>query len=82
MTKMMRLSEKLDDTIRAVQEIVDRYQGTLIDLNIGDKGSYLYVNFGAPIANENNAVRAASAALELRDLPEQLDFLDPLTNRH
>ncbi len=70
--------EKLDRTIRAVQTIVDRYQGTLMDLNIGDKGSYLYVNFGAPLAHENNAARAASAALELRDLPEQLTFLEPL----
>ncbi len=70
--------EKLDLMIRAVQGIVDGYQGTLIDLNIGDKGSYLYVNFGAPLAHENNAARAASAALELRDLPEQLPFLDPL----
>lgn len=70
--------EKLDKTIRAVQSIVDRYQGTLIDLNIGDKGSYLYVNFGAPLAHENNAARAASAALELRNLPELLDFLEPL----
>jgi adenylate cyclase len=70
--------EKLDATIRAVQAIVDRYQGTLIDLNIGDKGSYLYVNFGAPLAHENNATRAASAALELRDMPQQLSFLQPL----
>ncbi len=69
---------KLDATIRAVQAIVDRYEGTLIDLNIGDKGSYLYVNFGAPIAHENNSARAATAALELRDLPRDLSFLDPL----
>ena len=50
----------------------------MIDLNIGDKGSYLYVNFGAPLAHENNATRAASAALELRDLPQQLPFLEPV----
>jgi adenylate cyclase len=70
--------EKLDAMIRAIQAIVDKYEGTLIDLNIGDKGSYLYVNFGAPLAHENNATRAASAALELRDLPQQLDFLEPM----
>ncbi|MEZ4582652.1 MAG: hypothetical protein R3A10_13625 [Caldilineaceae bacterium] len=28
--------------------MVETYQGTLIDLNIGDKGSYIYINFGAP----------------------------------
>ncbi|MFN2134953.1 MAG: adenylate/guanylate cyclase domain-containing protein, partial [Candidatus Promineifilaceae bacterium] len=70
--------EKLDAMIRAVQQIVDKFQGTLIDLNIGDKGSYLYASFGAPLAHENNATRAASAALELRDLPQQLPFLEPL----
>ena len=70
--------EKLDETIRAVQSIVDRYEGTLMDLNIGDKGSYLYVNFGAPLSHENNAARAASAALELRALPVRLGYLDPV----
>lgn len=70
--------EKLDAIIRAVQDIVDRYEGTMIDLNIGDKGSYLYVNFGAPLTHENNVARAASAALEMRDLPETLTFMDPL----
>jgi len=68
--------EKLDALIRAMQVIVDRYEGTLLDLNIGDKGSYLYINFGAPLAHENNTTRAASAALELRDLPQQLPFLE------
>jgi adenylate cyclase len=70
--------EKLDSLIRAIQAIVDTYEGTLMDLNIGDKGSYLYINFGAPLSHENNAARAASTALELRDLPQQLDFLQPL----
>ena len=70
--------EKLDAFIRRVQAIVDRYRGTLVDLNIGDKGSYLYINFGAPIANEDNAARAASTALELRDLPEELPYIQPL----
>ena len=55
---------KLDAFIRWVQTVVQRYEGTLIDLNIGDKGSYLYVNFGAPIAHENNAARTAAAALD------------------
>jgi len=70
--------EKLDTLIRSIQVIVDKYEGTLMDLNIGDKGSYIYINFGAPLAHENNAARAASSALELRDLPQHLDFLDPL----
>ncbi|MBX3010788.1 MAG: tetratricopeptide repeat protein [Caldilineaceae bacterium] len=63
---------KLDAYIRWVLEVVARYEGTLIDLNIGDKGSYLYINFGAPVAHEDNAERAAATALALRNQPEQL----------
>jgi len=66
---------KLDAYMRWVQAIVDRYEGTLVDLNIGDKGSYLYINFGAPLAHEDNADRAAAAALALRDLPADLAYI-------
>jgi predicted ATPase/class 3 adenylate cyclase len=68
---------KLDTYIRWVQSVVARYEGTLIDLNIGDKGSYLYINFGAPLAHEDNADRAAAAALVLRDGPA-LDYIAPV----
>ena len=57
--------KKLDAYICWIQHVVERYQGTLIDLNIGDKGSYIYINFGAPIAYENNAARAAATALAI-----------------
>ncbi len=69
--------DKLDTYIRWVQAIVARYEGTLIDLNIGDKGSYLYINFGAPLAHEDNADRAAAAALALRAGPE-LPYILPV----
>jgi len=67
---------KLDAYIRWVQTVVSRYEGTLIDLNIGDKGSYLYINFGAPIAHEDNADRAAATALALRHPPTALQYID------
>ncbi|MCB0132457.1 MAG: AAA family ATPase, partial [Caldilineaceae bacterium] len=70
--------QKLDSYIRWVQTIVDRYEGTLIDLNIGDKGSYLYINFGAPVAHENNADRAAATALALMAQPEHLRYIAPV----
>ena len=57
---------KLDHYIRWVQQVAARYEGTLIDLNIGDKGSYLYINFGALLAHEDSSARALAAALELR----------------
>ncbi len=66
---------RLDRYVRWVQAVTARYDGTLIDLNIGDKGSYLYINFGAPLAHENNAQRAAATALALRTPPEQLAFI-------
>lgn len=67
--------ERLDAYICWVQGIVAHYEGTLIDLNIGDKGSYIYINFGAPLTHEDNAERAARAALALSKLPQTLDHI-------
>jgi len=61
---------ELDAFIREVQRITSRYDGTLMDITIGDKGSYVYVNFGALSAHEDDARRAVKAALELRSKTE------------
>ena len=45
-----------------------RFGGNVLQLTLGDKGAYLYGVFGAPLAHEDDAARAAAAALELRDL--------------
>jgi predicted ATPase/class 3 adenylate cyclase len=66
---------KLDAYVRWVQGVLARYEGSLLQISIGDKGSYLYAAFGAPMAHEDNARRAATAALELRDFPPELDFI-------
>ncbi len=58
---------ELDNFIRSVQLTVSRYEGALIDITIGDKGSYAYVNFGAVNAHEDDPRRAVKAALELRN---------------
>lgn len=71
-----RAGEKLDAYIRWVQKIVARFEGTLIDLNIGDKGCYIYINYGAPQAHEDNAARAASTALALHNPPPDLHFIE------
>ncbi len=65
---------KLDGYIRQVQRILAEYDGTLLGLTIGDKGSYLYAAFGAPVAHEDDAARAVAAALRLQVLP--LSFSD------
>jgi predicted ATPase/class 3 adenylate cyclase len=66
---------KLDAYIRWVQRVVQRYQGALIQLTTGDKGSYLYATFGAPLAHDDNNQRAAAAALDLRTPPDELAFI-------
>ncbi|MDX2160003.1 MAG: tetratricopeptide repeat protein [bacterium] len=66
---------QLDGYIRWVQRVVARYDGALLQLTIGEKGSYMYMTFGAPLAHENNPERAAAAALELRTPPEDLAYI-------
>ncbi len=56
---------KLDWYIQAVQRVIQQYDGALLQLTIGDKGSYLYAAFGAPIAHEDNAARAVTAAWDI-----------------
>ena len=66
---------KLDGYIRWVQRVVGRYAGSLIDITMGDKGSYLYVAFGAPLAHENDSERALRAALDLLAPPPELGWI-------
>ena len=67
---------KLDAFIRRVQRIATTYGGNLLHLTLGDKGACLYCAFGTPQAHENDAARAAAAALELRDLPAVTAVVD------
>jgi adenylate cyclase len=67
---------RLDTYIQAVQRILAKYNSFMIQLTTGDKGSYFYASFGAPLAHEDDAVRAVAAALELREL--RLDFINPV----
>ncbi len=65
---------KLDAYICWVQRVVTRHGGSLIQLTIGDKGSFLYAAFGAPVAHDDDALRAVQAGLELGAPPLTLDF--------
>ncbi|MEO7243698.1 MAG: tetratricopeptide repeat protein [Rubrivivax sp.] len=67
---------KLDRFIRHVQRIVTSLGGNCLHLTLGDKGAYLYVVFGAPIAHEDDAARVATAALRVRELPATTDVVD------
>ncbi len=67
--------EKLDAYIRWVQNTLARYEGYLIQLTTGDKGSYLYAVFGAPLAHDDDAARAVAAAMDLRAPLSDLEFI-------
>ncbi|MCP4359923.1 MAG: tetratricopeptide repeat protein [Chloroflexi bacterium] len=69
---------KLDSFIRQVEHILQKVDGSLLQLTIGDKGAYLYAVFGAPFAHEDDVARAAAAALELQTCPQQFPFLEPI----
>ncbi len=66
---------KLDEFVQKVQDLLVEYDGTLVDITTGDKGSHLYLAFGAPIAHEDDPERAAAAALDLRELAEEVPFI-------
>lgn len=68
--------QKLDSYVRWVQHVVQRYDGTLLHLGIGDKGSYIYISFGSPVVHENDSLRAVSTALELRESPPELSYIN------
>jgi len=57
---------ELDAFISGLQTTAEYYEGALINLTIGDKGSYAYLNFGALAAHEDDARRAIKAALDVR----------------
>ncbi len=71
-------SRKLDAFFSWVQGVVNSYEGVVHQLTLGDKGSFLYAAFGAPISHEDDTARALSTALQLRALPPDLEFIDSL----
>lgn len=68
----------LDAFMTQTQRVLHRLGGSLLQLTIGDKGSYFYAAFGAPTAHEDDAVRAAAAALEFQRMFSGFDFLETM----
>lgn len=66
---------KLDAYIRWAQNVMARYEGYLLQVTVGDKGSYFYAAYGAPISHGDDAQRAVAAAIELRSPPPEFDFI-------
>jgi len=70
---------KLQRYCTTMQEIVQRYGGRLNRVATGDKGSLLHLIFGAPVAREDNEVRALRCALDMQyQVGEQKDRVDGL----
>ena len=67
--------DKLNAFVCWIQRLLQPYEGFLLDLNVGDKGSYLYCAFGAPIAHEDDTRRALHVAAKLRRAPAEFPFL-------
>ncbi|MBH9576249.1 AAA family ATPase [Inhella proteolytica] len=57
----------LDALVAQIRRAVEQQGGTVLELSVGDKGSYLYANFGAAQVHEDDAARAVRAALALRE---------------
>lgn len=69
---------QLDHFVRRAQTELANAEGSLLALTIGDKGSYFYAAFGAPVAHEDDARRAIKAALSLRQMAAEFDALAPV----
>jgi predicted ATPase/class 3 adenylate cyclase len=62
---------ELDEFVTQAQRVFADQGGNLLQLTVGDKGAYLYGVFGSPVAHEDDAVRAMTTALALRELESQ-----------
>lgn len=69
---------KLDAYVRWLQATAQKQEGFLIQLTIGDKGSYAYFSFGAPLAHDDDSIRAVASALDLQYIPPELDFISDI----
>lgn len=68
-------AEKLNQFFSSAQQVVADYDGILHQLTVGDKGSFFYAAFGAPVSHEDDTVRAMLVALEVRKIAESLQFI-------
>jgi class 3 adenylate cyclase/tetratricopeptide (TPR) repeat protein len=66
---------RLQTYITRTQEIIHRYDGNLNRVLTGDKGSQLHILFGAPVAHEDDKVRALRCALALQRELSALPFI-------
>ncbi|MGC9024826.1 MAG: tetratricopeptide repeat protein [Chloroflexia bacterium] len=66
---------KLRRYIALAQELLASYGGHLSLVSCGDKGSLLFILFGAPLTHEDDPERAVGFALEFQEAVEALPFI-------
>ncbi|MBK7454637.1 MAG: GAF domain-containing protein [Anaerolineales bacterium] len=67
--------KKLNAFMQWVEGVIAPHNGSIIQFTVGDKGSYIYIVFGAPIAHRDDAAQAVFTALELASPPESLSYM-------
>jgi predicted ATPase/class 3 adenylate cyclase len=67
---------QLDHFVQRAQQILSEFGGNLLHVILGDKGAYLCAVFGTPHAHEDDATRAARAAIELLTLDRETAATD------
>ena len=67
-------AERLDRFVRWVEDVVAARDGSVIDLTIGEKGSYISIVFGAPTAHVDDTLRAVAVADTLRRPPPEVSL--------
>jgi class 3 adenylate cyclase/tetratricopeptide (TPR) repeat protein len=72
---------KLQRYFVAMQEIIHRFGGRLNWISTGDKGSLLHLIFGAPVAHEDDEVRAVGCALEMQQRVAESGELSFITDQ-
>jgi len=63
---------KLNAYVCWVQAIIARLEGVLVQLTIGEKGNYFYAAWGAPVAHDDDTIRAVMAGLEIVQPPPEI----------
>ncbi|HNQ11367.1 MAG TPA: AAA family ATPase, partial [Giesbergeria sp.] len=67
--------EKLNQYLGEVQRLAAQYGGSVVRQDYGDKGSVLHVIFGAPVAHEDDELRAVGWTVDLQNAARQFPFI-------
>lgn len=63
------------DFVAVVQDVLANQGGRLVSVELSEKGSVIFAVFGAPVSYGDDAVRAITAAIQIRDGASQFSAL-------